>query len=868
MEVCMSRYSTWLTVYSVAGIVALAAAQPPNDPCTSPTAITGNGPFSWTLTGATVNPGHNVFCNTDIQRDVWFCWTATCDGQVTLSTCGQTTADTVIGMYHGCNGCPPVPDSPICCNDDEPTGVCGRQSEVVCNVVCGERYMIRIADKVLGNVSQGTFTITCTVPCGGGGHDCPPGQCCGGKPRFVSGGGPVSVTTSLDLQAGAPQIQVIDLAASNSAPAGANWVAAPFSPAHPSWSQASLGNVFGVAIDSGGNIYVAHTSVYGTTFAAGVLAGPFLDAVGTGGPGAIYKINTNTGAASVFTTLPNFSDPIVAASLGVAQSFPGIGNISIDCGRDTLFATNFEDGRIYRIALSSGTVLSAFDHASNTVTGGGAPEPGDVAGFVRLGERLWGVEPHNGRVYYTVFGTDTFRAAAPNTVWSIACDTNTGEFLPSTRRQEALTPSAACSNNPFSDLAFTQTGSMMLAQRSMGDPDPTKADTLSWAHTSCLLEFNCNPATGGWDPSPNTFGAGNVSAPRSAAGGVDVDFRPGQSYNYYATADALIVTGNPPNYAVYGLVGLPATGGGPANSLNVDLDGDTTWPPPKTQLGSVEVSCQNCAEISDEEILCQVGPAGLTGCYTYTFTLTNNSGNSVQYILIPDSNITPNVIGPFSPSALDPGESTTVTVTICNVPPGPYSFPIILMDTENDVCCNIDHEVDIPDCCFNVLQGPDVVETSPGVYSVTMKIQPLLYAIAHVFLAYEPCTGGPAYNVTIMPTYIPVNTPIFGSQPIAFTVTTNAGAGAELCFRMTIHTADIWECCSDVFQLTLPGDNGIVCPGDVDGDLDVDLTDLAILLANFGQGGAVHSDGDLDNDGFVTLADLSILLAHFGAVCY
>lgn len=58
------------------------------------------------------------------------------------------------------------------------------------------------------------------------------------------------------------------------------------------------------------------------------------------------------------------------------------------------------------------------------------------------------------------------------------------------------------------------------------------------------------------------------------------------------------------------------------------------------------------------------------------------------------------------------------------------------------------------------------------------------------------------------------------------------------------------------------------CFGDLDGDLDVDLTDLAILLANFGVSeGAAASDGDLDTDGDVDLTDLALLLANYGTIC-
>ncbi len=58
------------------------------------------------------------------------------------------------------------------------------------------------------------------------------------------------------------------------------------------------------------------------------------------------------------------------------------------------------------------------------------------------------------------------------------------------------------------------------------------------------------------------------------------------------------------------------------------------------------------------------------------------------------------------------------------------------------------------------------------------------------------------------------------------------------------------------------------CFGDLDGDGDVDLADLAILLANYGTtSGAIYEDGDLDGDGDVDLADLAALLAVYGTTC-
>ena len=58
------------------------------------------------------------------------------------------------------------------------------------------------------------------------------------------------------------------------------------------------------------------------------------------------------------------------------------------------------------------------------------------------------------------------------------------------------------------------------------------------------------------------------------------------------------------------------------------------------------------------------------------------------------------------------------------------------------------------------------------------------------------------------------------------------------------------------------------CFGDLDGDGEIGLSDLAQLLGNYGTtSGAVYEDGDLDADGDVDLADLAALLAVYGTNC-
>ena len=78
--------------------------------------------------------------------------------------------------------------------------------------------------------------------------------------------------------------------------------------------------------------------------------------------------------------------------------------------------------------------------------------------------------------------------------------------------------------------------------------------------------------------------------------------------------------------------------------------------------------------------------------------------------------------------------------------------------------------------------------------------------------------------------------------------------------------------CDIAFGVSTDNDgNGIpdeceVCVGDTDGDRDVDLTDLAVLLSQFDMTGPGLA-GDVDFDEDVDLTDLAILLSAFDSTC-
>lgn len=77
---------------------------------------------------------------------------------------------------------------------------------------------------------------------------------------------------------------------------------------------------------------------------------------------------------------------------------------------------------------------------------------------------------------------------------------------------------------------------------------------------------------------------------------------------------------------------------------------------------------------------------------------------------------------------------------------------------------------------------------------------------------------------------------------------------------------------TNLVSQSIPG-SGYICnvyirvplKGDLDGDGDVDLSDLSQLLAHYKTtSGATYAQGDIDGDGDVDLSDLALLLANYG----
>ena len=131
----------------------------PNNDCPAATTITdGSTPFN--LSYATLTAPIEL-CIPTMVNDVWYNYTATCSGTLTVDTCGanaETSPDTNLAIYDACL-CPPVAGAPIICSSDA-GGECGTASRVTLDVVGGSCYKIRLADSN-GNRPSGQIKIEC-----------------------------------------------------------------------------------------------------------------------------------------------------------------------------------------------------------------------------------------------------------------------------------------------------------------------------------------------------------------------------------------------------------------------------------------------------------------------------------------------------------------------------------------------------------------------------------------------------------------------------------------------------------------------------------------------------------------------------------
>jgi hypothetical protein len=474
-----------------------------------------------------------------------------------MVACGSDPAATTGNTSAGEEGS--LTATPTSGDTSEATGADGGSAESV-TVSAGESSSGNVS--TTANGEGAIFDVGIGESTGGTGNETGaggPGSCRASEIYGAAGGYPsfddpayaefdstVLVMTSHNrLGPNDPELRVIDISG-DPPPPNLNYAAPTY--IHPSWTAATFGGgIFGLTLDSYGNIYVAASSLWS----------------GSTTPGTIYKVDKDTAEVSVFATVPN--------------NGPAFGNINYDCVSETIYATSHEDCRIWQLDMN-GNVVSTYHHSSGDVTVGapvGGNEPDGL--FCPLGERLWAVQSHYGKLYYSVWWEDGGRpnATQENEIWSVDYVGDSGIPDGTTAELVATIPGLNGANysNPVSDLSFASTGWILAAERTM------YTDTGTSAHQSTTYELQ--QMGGVWQVVGTTYVVGEL--PNSSAGGVDHDFAAdgyvwmtGDALDFYTPA------------VVYGVQGTPYGGGDITNSTLIDHDGDTAQQY-KTDLGDCEI---------------------------------------------------------------------------------------------------------------------------------------------------------------------------------------------------------------------------------------------------------------------------------------
>jgi hypothetical protein len=416
-----------------------------------------------------------------------------------------------------------------------------------------------------------------------------------------------------------------------------------------------VGQVFGVALDdqASPNIYVAATSAFGLNIVsrgsdglperrkkggpgAGWMKGQFgLDL--QGGPGAIYKVDGGSGAVTLFANV---------TLDGVPNPGTGLGSLAYDAAHKQLFASDLYTGMIHRFDLS-GNELGHYDHG---VAGLGAvklatvpfdpknrpniasahfdSENPDTWGFAPAARRVWAVAVHAGRLYYSV-------ASGPQ-IWSVGI-AGDGSFAADPRLELAVPVQAG--TLPVSDMAFSQQGAMILAQRAL-IAAAYDYSAFTQPGEPRVLRFwpkdaNDPPSPGLWKPAPDEYAVGFAGDYRNTNGGVALGYGYGADGMLNATAceGALWTTGqnlrnNPAlrgqlepggPLVVHGLQGSPAdlvrnANTPPTISYFVDYDDKFDDPLASGHIGVVRVFTTPCAATAYVPPIAAAAPASGVGC--------------------------------------------------------------------------------------------------------------------------------------------------------------------------------------------------------------------------------------------------------------
>jgi hypothetical protein len=276
--------------------------------------------------------------------------------------------------------------------------------------------------------------------------------------------------------------------------------------------------------------------------------------------------------------------------------------------------------------------------------------------------------------------------------------------------------------------------------------------------TPVTFKVISGPNTGTLSPAVGTDASGVASKTYTGSGGTGTDY----IVATYANADGKVQTSNTVT---------------------------KTW---------VKEDPKACAEVLTREISCKLD---ISGAIAYTFSVTNNTGQTVSNILVtPPAGSTFTLSQQQFPVTLAPGQTQSITVVVTGVTSGQkicltvtlgnFTVPPDRKDCR-ECCCSVEVCFTVPPCdCVDFREeSVKPVNGKPGTFIYTFTIKnPLPYTIEHIYL-YAPA------GYTMTPSYIAAS--IAPGAVFTATVTINIGtSGAKPCFYISFHDKALKACCT------------------------------------------------------------------------
>lgn len=374
-------------------------------------------------------------------------------------------------------------------------------------------------------------------------------------------------------------VRTIKTSNTSTAPLGTNWNTASMTPVGTkpanwnatNWKSATLGNVFGLALDqnSNPNIYVSSTQVYGG---------------GINQNRKIWRLDGTSGANSLVF---DFNNP---SGIGNVVSAKSLGNVKYSKfgAVENMYASDFNTGEIHRLTGNSSTALLWAISSSFAPKFGGSLVNTNWVPYGIAVRKVSG----SSKLFYAKMNITAMNSTFE--IWSV--DLNpVGDFIPGSELQQFLPIIAGNPRTPIADLAFTEDGKKLL----IGQQTWTNFTGSLGAHQSMVIELENIPLNSNtWVSSGNNFPSG-FSA-KNCVGGVSYSNNAlrtastfGCDLSVYFTADAINFSPD-----VYGLQGMVSTGGTLTNSIWIDEDDNLSFQD-KAKLGDVEIyknpnACSSC----------------------------------------------------------------------------------------------------------------------------------------------------------------------------------------------------------------------------------------------------------------------------------